>query len=54
MASSTVPGKLHYVSISDASAIADKVRLAKAYSLKGVAVFKIDGSEDPQTWNILN
>ncbi len=54
VASSTVPGTLHYVSISNASAIADKVRLAKAYSLKGVAVFKIDGSEDPQTWNILN
>ena len=54
VASSTAPGVLHYVSISDATAIADKIRLAKAYSLKGVAVFKIDSNEDSQIWNILN
>lgn len=45
---------MHYVSISDAGAIANEIRLAKAYSLKGVSIFKIDGSEDPQLWNILN
>ncbi|MEI7777532.1 MAG: glycosyl hydrolase family 18 protein [bacterium] len=54
VASSTAPSVLHYVSISDAGSISDKIRLARAYSLKGVAVFKIDGSEDPQIWNILN
>ena len=54
VASSTATSTLHYVSISDAGSVSDKIKLAKAYSLKGVAIFKIDGSEDPQIWNILN
>ncbi|MCX6713133.1 MAG: glycosyl hydrolase family 18 protein [Candidatus Vogelbacteria bacterium] len=43
---STTTGKVRFVSFSDASAIAAKVRIAKQYGLRGVAIFKVDGESD--------
>ncbi|HCI05664.1 MAG: Glycosyl hydrolase, family 18 [Parcubacteria group bacterium GW2011_GWC1_45_9] len=43
----------NYFSWSDAQAIADKVALARKLGLRGVAVFKFDGGEDPEMWEVL-
>lgn len=37
---------------SDATAIEDKVDIAKELGLRGVSIFKVDGGEDPGIWNL--
>ncbi|MDB5264541.1 MAG: hypothetical protein JWN64_112 [Parcubacteria group bacterium] len=44
---------VQYLTWSDDGAIKQKVDLAKRLGLKGVAVFKFDGGEDPDMWSVL-
>jgi spore germination protein YaaH len=46
-------GATYYVSWSDANAVAAKIKLARSLGIKGVALFKIDGAEDPDIWKVL-
>jgi len=50
---SAMPDPPHIVVWSDAGAIKDKIQLAKKLGVRGVALFKIDGGEDPALWDIL-
>jgi spore germination protein YaaH len=45
--------KFNYVTWSDATAMADKVELARRLGVRGVAVFSLGGAEDQGMWNIL-
>ena len=39
---------------SDGQAIQDKIAVAKKYRLGGLTIFKLDGTADPQLWNVIN
>jgi spore germination protein len=43
---------VNFVSWSDAEAVAQKVALARELGLRGIAIFKIDGGEDPAIWEL--
>ncbi|MEK7192931.1 MAG: glycosyl hydrolase family 18 protein [Patescibacteria group bacterium] len=43
----------NFLTWSDSTAIAEKVALARRLGIRGVAVFKFDGGEDPKMWEVL-
>lgn len=49
----TLPGTFRYMTWSDSVAIAQKVALAKSLGIRGIAIFKLDGGEDPNIWNVI-
>ncbi len=51
--STTTGSTFNLIDWSDAQAIAQKVTLAKQLGVRGVAIFKLDGGEDPNIWNVL-
>lgn len=43
----------HLIWWSDATAVSQKVDLARKLGVRGVAVFKLDGGADPKVWDVL-
>lgn len=52
-ASYALPGTKRYMTWSDSVAIAQKIALAKQLGVRGIAIFKLDGGEDQNLWNLL-
>ena len=57
-ASTYAPGgnthtEFRYLVCPDAQSVADKIALAKKLGVRGVAIFKLDGGQDPGIWNVL-
>ncbi len=50
---SQFPPPFNIVWWSDSEAIQDKVNLAQALGIRGVSIFKFDGGEDQNLWNVL-
>ncbi len=48
-----LPGTKRYMTWSDSVAISQKIALAKKLGIRGIAIFKLDGGEDQNLWNIL-
>ena len=44
---------IHLLWWSDAQAIKDKIALARKLGINGIAIFKLDGGEDPNMWSVL-
>ena len=42
-----------FISFTDAEAIQQKIKLAKKYKLRGIAIFKLDGEADPAFWSYI-
>lgn len=49
----SLPGTTRYMTWSDSVAIAQKIALAKQLGIRGIAIFKLDGGEDQNLWNVL-
>ncbi len=48
-----LPNATRVLSWSDAESIRQKAELAVKYDLRGIAIFKIDGGQDPLLWDVL-